>query len=124
MCVSCESLGTLPPMPLSDWPTTPGAGDTICQAGCRCVLQVSDDQLQPGDALPALSEDEEALVGRIAEAREPSAHTATAPPDRKAAASNRCLFAARSPRIPQSGSREAQGNMRVDARRSGNAASS
>jgi hypothetical protein len=70
VCADCEGLGALPPMPLGDWPTTPGSGDTACSVGCRCVLQVSVDQELPGGELPALTEDEEALVSRIAQARE------------------------------------------------------
>jgi hypothetical protein len=70
-CPDCDGLDALPPMPLADWPTTPGSGDTACDVGCRCVLHVSGDGLAPGEQLPALSEDEEALVSRIAEAREP-----------------------------------------------------
>lgn len=34
VCEDCESLGALPPMPLSEWPTLPGMGDTICNVGC------------------------------------------------------------------------------------------
>jgi hypothetical protein len=71
VCADCEGLGALPPMPLSDWPTTPGVGDTACSVGCRCVLQVSADQTLPDGEPPALSEDEEQLVSRIAEACEP-----------------------------------------------------
>ena len=71
VCADCEGLGALPPMPLSDWPTTPGAGDTECHVGCRCVLQTADHQTLPDGEPLALSEDEEQLVSRIAEAREP-----------------------------------------------------
>jgi hypothetical protein len=74
VCESCESLGSLPPMPLGDWPTTPGAGDTICREGCRCVLQVADEhELGPNGEPPALSRDQEDVVSRIAERREPPA---------------------------------------------------
>jgi hypothetical protein len=58
-------------MPLADWPTAPGSGDTECDVGRRCVLQVSGDQLAPGEQLPELSSDEQALASRIAEARKP-----------------------------------------------------
>lgn len=34
VCDDCLALSTMPPAPLSDWPTTPGAGDTVCSVGC------------------------------------------------------------------------------------------
>lgn len=68
-CNDCDELGDMPPMPLEDWPTTPGGSQTECQVGCRCVMQVSDMQLELGDQLPALSEAQEATVDRIAEGR-------------------------------------------------------
>lgn len=75
VCSDCEQLGSLPPMPMDDWPTQPGAGDTICNAGCRCVLQVSDDQeIGPAGELPQpLTDQEEAFVDELAERREPYA---------------------------------------------------
>jgi hypothetical protein len=78
VCSDCEDLDAMPPMPLGEWPTTPGAGDTECNVGCRCVLQVSDVQLEPGDELPQLSGDQEATISRIAESREPEADLALA----------------------------------------------
>lgn len=69
VCDDCAELGDMPPMPLEDWPTSPGAGETECSSGCRCNFIVSDMQLELGDQLPALSEDQEAAVGRIAEGR-------------------------------------------------------
>lgn len=82
VCGDCEELAGLPPMPLADWPTRPGAGDTICNAGCRCVMQASDEQVGPEGELPPLSQDEEATIARIAEAREPGEWSAalTSPP--------------------------------------------
>ena len=74
VCEDCGSLGDLPPMPLSDWPTTPGAGDTDCNVGCRCVLQVADEQLGPNGEPPALSQAQEDLVSRIAQGREPTSY--------------------------------------------------
>lgn len=75
VCSDCEQLGSLPPMPMDDWPTQPGAGDTICNAGCRCVLQVADGQelLGAGDELPALTQDENDFISELAERREPYA---------------------------------------------------
>lgn len=75
VCDDCEQLGNLPPMPLEDWPTHPGMGDTICNAGCRCVLQVSDEQhIGPEGELPtALTSDQEDYVSELAERREPYA---------------------------------------------------
>lgn len=73
VCEDCEALGGLPPMPLADWPTTPGSGDTVCASGCRCVLQVADDQeLGPNGEPPALTDGQESLVSQIAERREPA----------------------------------------------------
>lgn len=69
VCEDCESLAAMPPMPLSEWPTLPGMGDTICNVGCRCAVQVSDVQLEPGDSLPELSDDQEAFIGRLASER-------------------------------------------------------
>ena len=71
VCESCQQLGELPPMPLADFPTTPGAGDTDCSTGCRCVLQVADDQtLGPNGEPPALSKDEEGVISDIASRRD------------------------------------------------------
>jgi len=72
VCEDCGSLGELPPMPLSDWPTTPGSGDTACNVGCRCVLQVSDEQLGPNGELPPLSQTQEGVISEIASRREPA----------------------------------------------------
>jgi hypothetical protein len=41
VCESCDALGSMDPMPLSEWPTTPGAGDTDCNVGCRCSFDVA-----------------------------------------------------------------------------------
>jgi hypothetical protein len=68
-CNDCDELGDMPPMPLADWPTTPGSGDTECDVGCRCCMIVADDQELPGGELPALSEDQEGTLSRIAEGR-------------------------------------------------------
>lgn len=78
VCEDCEALGGLPPMPLGEWPTLPGMGDTICNVGCRCVMQVADVQLAPGDSLPALSGDQEDLLSRIASEREEALEPALA----------------------------------------------
>jgi len=78
VCEDCEGLGQLPPMPLADWPTTPGAGDTACSVGCRCVLQVSDAQVGPTGELPDLDDKQEALVSDIAERRAVAGRVAAA----------------------------------------------
>lgn len=78
VCEDCESLAAMPPMPLSEWPTLPGMGDTICNVGCRCALQVSDVQLEPGDALPELTDEQEQTIGRIANEREEALELAIA----------------------------------------------
>lgn len=41
VCADCEALGEMDAMPLSEWPTTPGAGDTECDVGCRCGFSVA-----------------------------------------------------------------------------------
>jgi hypothetical protein len=80
VCEDCEGLGDLPPMPLSDFPTTPGSGDTACSVGCRCVLQVADDQtLGPGGESTPLTESQEDMVSEIAERREPTDWQAALP---------------------------------------------
>jgi hypothetical protein len=66
VCDDCLDLGALPPMPLSDWPTTPGEGATVCNVGCRCVLQASDVQVGEGEELPPLSGPDEETLDRIA----------------------------------------------------------
>jgi hypothetical protein len=54
-------------MALSEWPTTPGAGDTECNVGCRCSLEAAD--LGPGDEVPQLSVDQQATVDAVAQVR-------------------------------------------------------
>jgi hypothetical protein len=66
VCDDCMDLGNLPPMPAEDWPTTPGAGGTICEQGCRCSLEATS-ALNEGDTLYVLNAGENALVGRIAD---------------------------------------------------------
>lgn len=77
VCEDCEALGGLPPMPLGDWPTRPGDGDTVCNVGCRCVLQVADEQ-----TLVDLNPRQEELISDLASRREPSdwEHALPAPP--------------------------------------------
>ncbi|HZV74607.1 MAG TPA: hypothetical protein VFF79_12890 [Conexibacter sp.] len=65
VCDDCLDLGNLPPMVADDWPTTPGAGGTICEQGCRCSLEATSD-LNEGDQLYVLNAGENALVGSIA----------------------------------------------------------
>lgn len=68
VCDDCSDLGDLPPMPLADFPTTPGAGDTDCNVGCRCSLEATEE-LAPGDQLFGLTPDADAVLGRIAQSR-------------------------------------------------------
>lgn len=68
VCNDCELLSSLPPMPLSDWPTSPGAGDTECSYGCRCSWDTFD--MTPPDAgtpPPDLSPDQADLVDTLSE---------------------------------------------------------
>lgn len=37
-CEDCQVLATMGPLPLEEWPTTPGAGGTECSVGCRCSM--------------------------------------------------------------------------------------
>lgn len=37
-CADCPELAALPPMPLDQWPTLPGEGETECNVGCRCSM--------------------------------------------------------------------------------------
>jgi hypothetical protein len=80
VCQDCEALGTLPPMPEEDWPTTPGSGGTECEVGCRCSLEAAappagilnvDD---PGSLLQLvdLTSDDENVLARIAGKAGPS----------------------------------------------------
>lgn len=64
VCEDCADLGTLPPMPAGDWPTTPGQGDTECNVGCRCSLQASADL--PGGELPDIDHIDQIVISRIA----------------------------------------------------------
>ncbi len=47
VCVDCDGLEALGPMPLEDFPTAPGDGATVCDVGCRCSWEAVP--LLPGD---------------------------------------------------------------------------
>lgn len=70
VCDSCDALGSMGPMPLGEWPTTPGAGDTDCAVGCRCSLEsvsafLAGDTYQP----QSLTDDQQAAVNQILDTR-------------------------------------------------------
>jgi len=70
VCGDCEILPSMGPLPLEQWPTTPGAGDTECNVGCRCSFDVAGSML-PGDSvLMQLSPDQQASVDAILGRRE------------------------------------------------------
>jgi hypothetical protein len=64
VCADCEGMAELGPLPLEDFPTTPGAGDTECNVGCRCGLEATGVPVE--DQLAPLSEDEEAVLSKVA----------------------------------------------------------
>lgn len=57
-CDDCEVLATMGPMPLEQWPTTPGSGSTECSSGCRCAL----DSAGPGYGFQGFSLSDAQLV--------------------------------------------------------------
>jgi hypothetical protein len=59
-CETCPKLAALPPMPLDQWPTLPGAGGTECEQGCRCSLRAV-----PAARPPSLTADQHELLARI-----------------------------------------------------------
>lgn len=63
-CADCPALAALPPMPLDQWPTLPGEGQTECDVGCRCSLRAVAARVT------ALTSQQTQLVARIA-ARQP-----------------------------------------------------
>lgn len=69
VCPDCDSLGQLPPMPQDDWPSTPGDGSTECNVGCRCSLEATDE-LNDGDTLYPLDDQDQAVLDRVTGARE------------------------------------------------------
>lgn len=66
VCSDCELLADFPPMPLGQWPTSPGAGDTTCNAGCRCSWDTWG--VIPSDSYaPELSSAQQDLVGTLSD---------------------------------------------------------
>lgn len=65
VCVDCEGLEAMGPMPLADFPTTPGDGATACSEGCRCSLEAADTMLE-GDEPAPLSEEDNATLDKVA----------------------------------------------------------
>ena len=41
VCGDCDDMESLGPLPLSDFPTMPGSGDTECNVGCRCGFELA-----------------------------------------------------------------------------------
>lgn len=66
VCDDCEMLSSFPPMALGDWPTSPGAGDTTCNVGCRCSWDIFGQQL-PDNYTPSLSPEQQGLIDTISE---------------------------------------------------------
>lgn len=64
VCGDCDGFEELGPLPLEEFPTTPGAGDTECNVGCRCALEATGVPLQ--DELAPLGEDAEATISKVA----------------------------------------------------------
>lgn len=66
VCEDCDVLGGMGPMPLEEWPTTPGAGDTECNVGCRCSWDVAAE-MPSSDSYQAypLSSDQQATSDAI-----------------------------------------------------------
>lgn len=65
VCGDCVGLAELGPLPLEEFPTTPGSGDTECNVGCRCALEATGVPLQ--DELAPLNDSEEATVSKVTE---------------------------------------------------------
>ena len=65
VCSDCIGLGELPPLPLSEFPTQPGQGDTECNVGCRCTLEATGVPLE--DELAPLSNDQGELLDKVAQ---------------------------------------------------------
>lgn len=66
VCSDCDLLSTYPPMPLSDWPTAPGAGDTECGPGCRCSWDTWDGAVSQFYS-PRLSDQQQELANTLAQ---------------------------------------------------------
>jgi hypothetical protein len=65
VCEDCLSLASMPPMPLSEWPTSPGAGDTECSVGCRCSWSDAGT-VAPGDTYaPSLDAGQQSTIGGL-----------------------------------------------------------
>lgn len=64
VCGDCEGMEGLGPLPLEEFPTTPGSGDTECNVGCRCALEATGVPLQ--DELAPMSDQGEAAVSKVA----------------------------------------------------------
>jgi len=66
VCVDCEGLEALGPLPLEDFPTMPGDGATECNVGCRCAMEAVSVEALPGDELAPLSEGDNATLDKVA----------------------------------------------------------
>lgn len=68
-CESCISLASMDPMPLADWPSSPGDGSTECDVGCRCEWSEAGNVL-PGDVYtPNLTDGQQATIGKLMDAQ-------------------------------------------------------
>jgi len=65
-CPDCELLSGFPPMPLQDWPTAPGAGDTSCSAGCRCAWDTWGMNVDPNYS-PDLTQAQSDLITTLSD---------------------------------------------------------
>ncbi len=66
-CEDCSVLATMGPLPLSEWPTTPGAGGTECSVGCRCSLTAVPATTDSHEF--ALTADQQATTDKVLQAR-------------------------------------------------------
>lgn len=69
VCLDCEMLGTMGPMPLEEWPSVPGSGDTACNVGCRCSFDVAavmpaSDSYMPVTPTPDQQAAVDSILGR------------------------------------------------------------
>lgn len=66
-CDDCAMLATMGPMPLDQWPTTPGSGATECSVGCRCSM--SSEGPSYGFQGFSLSDDQQATADKVVDAQ-------------------------------------------------------
>lgn len=66
VCGDCGDLEEMGPMPLENFPTSPGDGATECNVGCRCNLEAVNLEALSGDELAQPTVEDSAALDKIA----------------------------------------------------------